>query len=300
MATAKIQNWLITGGTGFIGKALTTALIKTGMHVTVLTRNPAAAANHMPEHARLISNLDDIEDDASVDCIVNLAGEPLFGGRWTKKRKQLFFDSRLGTTSACVKLVSRLKQKPHVMISGSAIGYYGMSASETFDENSPTGTDEMAQLCSDWENAAAPVIKQGVRLAMLRTGLVLDKSGGMLKPLMLSSKLGMGAKIGTGQQWMSWISLHDIIRLILFIAENGDINGAINATAPNPVRQVYFSDALANYVKRPRLITIPKAPLSLMLGDMADFIVNGQKVMPIKAINAGFEFEHTDLDQAFA
>ncbi|WP_262693151.1 TIGR01777 family oxidoreductase [Kordiimonas aquimaris] len=300
MTAVHQQKWLITGGTGFIGKALSASLVNSGMHVTVLTRNTAKAANHMPDKVNLISDLTALPSDISFDCIVNLAGEPLFSGLWTAKRKQAFFDSRLGTTSALVTLIERMENKPSVMISGSAIGYYGMSLETEFTENGPPGTDEMAQLCDQWEKAAAPIKQTGVRLAYLRTGLVMDKSGGMLPPLLLSSKLCMGAKLGDGQQWMSWISLNDIVRLILFVAKDQTISGPVNGTAPAPVNQTEFSDALAAHVNRPRFLRMPAAPMRLILGDMADLLLNGQKVLPAKALSAGFEFQEPELKQAFA
>ena len=300
MANSQTQKWLITGGTGFIGKALTKKLLSDGKHVSVLTRNPAAASKHMPPSVSLISDLSTLPSDASFDYIVNLAGEPLFGGLWTAKRKQAFFDSRLGTTSALVELVERMAEKPQAVISGSAIGYYGMSLTSEFDETSTAGGDEMARLCSAWEAAAKPIADAGVRLAYLRTGLVMDKSGGMLPPLILSSKLCMGAKLGHGQQWMSWISLNDIVRLIMFIAKNDTISGPVNGTAIKPLQQSEFSDTLARHVGRPRILIIPAAPLRLVLGDMADLLLNGQKVLPTKASNAGFVFNETELQQAFA
>lgn len=298
MADTKL--WLVTGGTGFIGKALCKALLNKGHEVMVLTRSPSKAQKHMPDGIKFIESLTNVTDDTPINCIVNLAGEPLFGGIWTKKRKQAFFDSRIGTTNALVTLVARLNHKPNVVISGSAIGYYGMSETREFVEDSPAGNDEMADLCIAWENAAKPMSSEITRLAFLRTGLVLDPAGGMLEPLVLSSKLGMGAKLGDGKQWMSWIGLSDIVRLIMYIADNKKISGPVNGTAPKPVQQEYFSDALAAHLNRPRFLKIPGGPLRFILGDMADLLLNGQKVLPQAALNAGFDFKQTTLKQAFA
>lgn len=300
MTVNNMKHWLITGGTGFIGKALTHTLLAKGNHVTVLTRNIKSAAKHMPQQVTLIRDLSEITNAASINYIVNLAGEPLFGGLWTQKRKQTFFDSRLGTTTALLALVDRLETKPAVVVSGSAIGFYGMSQIKEFDETNTGGEDEMARLCRAWENAAQPMASRHTRLAILRTGLVLDSSGGMLEPLILSTKFGMGAKLGKGQQWMSWISLADIVRMILFIVEDDHISGPVNGTAPVPVQQADFIDTLAQHLNRPRFMTIPAAPLRFVLGDMANLLLNGQKVIPKAALDAGFTFEHTELKQAFA
>lgn len=300
MTPQQSQTWLITGGTGFIGKALVAALTHAQHTVIVLTRSPKSAATHLPQQTECIHSLNDIKSDRKIDCIVNLAGEPLFGGLWTAKRKHAFFESRLSTTQAVVALVRRLSAKPEVMISGSAIGYYGMSLTENFNEDSSSGDDEMARLCREWEATSIPVVEEFVRLVHLRIGLVLHPSGGLLAPQILASKCFMAAKLGTGEQWMSWISRSDLVSLIRFIATNKNIHGPVNATAPTPVTQDDFSRLLANHVGRPRLFKIPAAPLRIALGDMSDLLLHGQKVLPTKAIDNDFVFEAPTLEKAFA
>lgn len=295
----KKKVWLITGGSGFIGSALVQSLKASGTGIFVLSRNRTKAQVALGRHVVVVESLDEIASDQDIDVVVNLAGEPLFGGLWTKKRKQRFFDSRLNTTKGLVKLIKRLEQKPSVMISGSAIGYYGMDAAATFHECADPGDDDMARLCMEWEAAAQPVEDMNVRLVLLRIGLVLDKSGGMLAPLMLSSKLGLGSRLGSGKQWMSWITRDDLVRMILFAADHPAVKGPINGTAPNPVTQVEFANALAKHAKRPRLLWAPATPLKLFLGDMSDLLLNGQKVLPRKATDMGFAFNASSIEDAF-
>lgn len=293
------KTWLITGGSGFIGSALVATLKQQGMRITVLSRNNTKTQVRLGRDVRVVTSLDAIARSENIDVVVNLAGEPLFGGIWTKKRVRRFFDSRLDTTKAVVELISRLDRKPSVMISGSAIGYYGTDTEKTFKECSHAGTGEMARLCQEWEQAAAPVAAQGVRLVLLRIGLVLDKSGGMLAPLLLASKLGLGSRLGSGNQWMSWIARRDLVRLILFAADHPAVKGALNGTAPEPVTQKTFANALAHHVRRPRWLWMPSTPLKLALGAMADLLLTGQKVIPRKATDMGFDFEVADIADAF-
>lgn len=293
--------WLITGGTGFIGSALARKRLSVGDSVSILTRNPNAAERQFKDvkgDLAFIAGLNNVATADQFDIIVNLAGEPLFGGLWTEKRKKAFFSSRISTTNRLVELVSRLQVKPSCMISGSAIGFYGMHPEEAFNEECPPGTDDMARLCREWEEAAMPVATNGVRLVRVRIGLVLHESGGMLAPLSLSAKFSMAAKLGSGNQWMSWIALEDMVALIEFCATSKTVEGAINGTAPNPVKQAEFVDTLAAHYSRPRFIRIPAAPLKLLLGEMSDLLLEGQKVLPVAAEKAGFTFGYPHLSQA--
>lgn len=298
---AQPQHWLITGGTGFIGAELVRKRIDKGDMVTILTRNTEKAKKQFAEcgnRLKIVGSLDDIDSKDRVDTIVNLAGEPLFGGPWTSKRKKAFFTSRISTTTRLIELIERLTSKPKCMISGSAIGYYGMDPDKDFTETSLSGDDEMARLCREWEAAAMPAEALGVRLVRLRTGLVLHESGGMLAPLSLSAKLGLAAKLGDGQQWMSWIALTDMVALIDYCAANGAVAGAMNGTAPNPVRQATFVNTLADHYGRPRFLRMPGAPLRWILGGMADLLLGGQKVLPKQAEALGFNFSCPTLEDA--
>ncbi len=296
---SKNKVWLITGGSGFIGQALVRSLKQSGDGIFVLSRQRNKTQVSLGRHVKVIESLDEIPTDQRIEVVVNLAGEPLFGGLWTKKRKRKFFDSRLSTTSDLIALLKRLNNTPSVMISGSAIGYYGMHPTQDFHECADPGDDEMARLCREWEAAAKPAEDLGVRLVLLRIGLVLDKAGGMLGPLMLSSKLGLGARLGTGKQWMSWITREDLVRMIIFAADHPAVKGPVNGTAPNPVQQIDFATALAKHVKRPRLLWAPAMPLKAVLGDMATLLLNGQKVFPRKAIDMGFAFNANHIEDAF-
>ena len=300
MALKKQQrSWLVTGGSGFIGQQLVSTLKKEGCRIFVLTRNQEKTQIKLGRHVNVLASLDELPATEKIDVIVNLAGEPLFGGLWTKRRKQAFFDSRLDTTKALMSLINRLETKPSAMISGSAIGYYGMQNDEICHECAPTGKDEMARLCHQWEQAASPASDTGVRVVFLRIGLVLDKAGGMLAPLMLATKLGLGARLGTGQQWMSWITRHDLVRMIQFIAEHPAVKGPVNGTAPNPVTQREFADALAKHVKRPRIFWAPASLLKILLGQMAELLLTGQKVLPRKATDMGFDYTAPNIQDAF-
>ncbi len=293
------KTWLLTGGSGFIGAALVAELKRKGVRLIVLSRNQNKTQIKLGRHVTVITSLDILKPSDQIDVVVNLAGEPLFGGLWTKKRKQAFFSSRLDTTKALVQLINQLEHKPAVMISGSAIGYYGADPEKTFVESSEAGSDDMARLCTEWEQTAAPVAKEGVRLVLLRIGLVLDKAGGMLAPLMLASRLGLGARLGSGRQWMSWITRDDLVRMILFAADHPAVKGPINGTAPNPVTQKVFADTLAKHVRRPRFFWIPAFVLRLFLGQMSDLLLKGQKVLPRKATDMGFAFETVDIEDTF-
>ena len=298
MAAKNHTSWLITGGTGFIGQALVGVLLERGCHVTVLSRKPAKAAKTLGGKPTIVASLNDIAPDTKLDAVVNLAGEPLFGGLWTQGRKRAFFASRLGTTAALISLIERLESKPAVMVSGSAIGFYGTDEEAELTEDAPSGDDELAGPCRDWEQAALRVQGYGVRLICLRIGVTLDRSGGMLAPLAQATKLCLGARLGSGRQWLSWISRTDLVRLILFAADNEKLEGPLNGTAPAPVRQAEFADALAAALHRPRLFWIPGLLLKLLLGDMSVLLLEGQKVVPKKALDAGFSFDAPTIEDA--
>ncbi len=293
------KTYLVTGGTGFIGTKLVRTLIRGGHDVTVLGRDAQKITHSFGPHVHAVDDLDRISDDQHIDTIINLAGEPLAGGFWTEARKQAFYDSRLNTTKALAGLVSRLKTRPRKLINASAIGFYGdRDDDEALEERSAPRADFMSDLCQKWEAEARKMENLGLKVVRLRIGLVLDKDGGILAPLALSTKLLAGMIMGSGKQWMSWISREDLVRLILFIDENSVSSGAINATAPNPVRQKDFMKALGRHFKRPVFLWMPGSILRFMLRDMADLFLCGQKVLPKKASLYGFKFKHEKLTDA--
>jgi uncharacterized protein (TIGR01777 family) len=290
----------VTGGTGFVGRAVVRALVGRGEHVTVLTRDHAKADYAFGPQARAVTSLDEIGDRERIDVMLNLAGEPLMGGLWTKSRLARFFESRVGTAENLVALAARLETRPSLLVNGSAIGYYGISEEAEFTEIDSPGTDIVARLCRDWEAAAVKAEALGLRVVRLRMGLVLDGEGGLLQALAFPARLGLGAKFGPGRQWMSWISLPDMVRLILFAADRPDLSGPVNAAAPGAVRQTEFIAALCRQLRRPRLFRIPAFLFRLLPGGMDMLFADGQRVIPARALAAGFEFEHPGLPEALA
>ena len=288
---------LITGGSGFIGQALCPLLLQAGHELTVLSRDPARAARSLPPGVELVQQLDQAK---RVEAVVNLAGEPLAEGRWTERRKQEFRQSRLGTTQALMQWIERLPavQRPRMLVSGSAIGYYGPRDDRKLDENAPPGDDFSATLCRDWENAAHAAEALGLRVAIVRIGVVLGPGGGALAKMLPPFKMGAGGPMGDGQQWMSWVHRQDLVRMILWLLENDSARGPYNATAPEPVRNREFATTLARVLHRPALVTTPALALKLMFGEMSTLLLTGQRVVPAHAKAEGFEFKHPQLEAA--
>jgi len=289
------MHYLITGGSGFIGSALCRSLAAAGQRITVLTRNVARARQRVPEEVMLIDRLDFAQD---VDAVVNLAGENLAGGRWNAARKREFFASRIGTTKRLLDWIDRQERAPAVLVSGSAIGWYGPRGDEELDENAESGADFSAHLCRDWEAEARKAESFGVRVCLVRTGIVLDADGGALKQMLLPFRLGLGGPIGSGRQWMSWVARADLVALIRWLVANDGASGPYNATAPTPVSNAEFAATLASALHRPGLLRTPGFALKLLFGEMADLLLTGQRVIPARASAAGFEFNHPRLATA--
>jgi uncharacterized protein (TIGR01777 family) len=292
---------LITGGTGFIGLALVADLLRDGHKVTVLTRDPAAASKRLPDGAKAVDDLAPLE---AVDAVINLAGENLGAARWTDARKQAFRASRLSTTRRLVEWMATLAARPAVFVSGSAIGYYGPRADEIIREDNLPGDDFSARLCSDWEAEAMKAEALGVRVCTLRTGIVLGKpgaaGGGALTQMLPAFKLGAGGPMGSGRQWMSWIHLDDEVALIRWLIDTDSAKGAYNATAPTPVTNAEFARALGHALHRPALLPMPGFMLKLIVGEMAEILLTGQKVLPQRSLDQGFTFRYPSLDAALA
>lgn len=290
---------LITGGTGLIGRTLCAALSARGDQITVLSRRPQQVANLCGSGVHAIQNLDEWTPEMQFDAVINLAGEPIVDAYWTRKRKQVLRDSRIQLTQQLVKKIQQAKTKPSVLISGSAIGYYGMVPDLSLDENAPCGLDFSAQLCADWEQAASAAKEFGVRVVLLRTGLVLDETGGMLKKMLLPFQLALGSRLGSGKQWMSWIHWQDYLRAVLYLLDHPEANSAFNLTAPAPVTNAEFTQALAHIVGRPAVFVAPAFVLKLVMGERSDLLLGGQKVVPHRLLQSGFHFEFPDLPSAF-
>lgn len=294
----KRQAVLITGGTGFIGSRLVEALVTAGHDVTVLTRARANAAD-LPAPIRVISSLDQIADDTRIDAIVNLAGEPISNGLWTLHKRRRILRSRLQVTGAIVKLIGRLRLRPAVFVSGSAIGWYGLRGDEVLDETAD-GTDCFSRnLCVRWERAAMGAVAFSVRVVCLRIGLVLGAEGGMLSRMLTPFEFGLGGPFGSGRHWMSWIHRDDLVRLIVHSIATPSLSGPVNATAPAPVTNAAFTAALGRALTRPAVLPMPATPLRIALGAFAEeLLLNGQRVMPRGALESGFRFTYGTIDDA--
>jgi uncharacterized protein (TIGR01777 family) len=287
-----LMRYLITGGSGFIGQALCRSLIDDGYTVVVWTRDARRAHSRLPASVALIEQL---SDAGEVDAVINLAGENLADGRWTDARKQEIRASRLRTTRDLVAWMAAHACKPRVLVSGSAVGWYGPRGNEELGEDAKPGEDFAAVLCRDWEAEAAKAAALGVRVCFVRTGIVLDADGGALKKMLLPFRLGFGGRLGDGHQWMSWIARVDIVGLLRWLAETESAAGAYNATAPVPVTNADFVRALGAALHRPAVLPAPAFALRLLLGEMADLLLTGQRVIPVRALAQGFDFRYSDL-----
>lgn len=290
---------LITGGTGFIGKKLVETLIKQDHHVTVLTRNSKLGSSELSDNIRFINDCVEIADDCRFDVVINLAGEPLAKARWNVKRKDKFIQSRLAVTTQLFELINRLKYKPEVLINGSAIGYYGPHEDESLNETGDVVDCFSHSLCHQWESLAMRFESLGIRVCLLRIGIVLGNDGGPFVELKLPFKLGVSMQIAEGKQWMSWIHRDDLIAIIIFAMNQSDLDGPINGTAPNPVTNKGFADTLSLYLKTMFRIRFPARLLSLIVGELADeVLITGQNVVPEKLVNNGFIFTYPTLSVA--
>ena len=293
------QHILITGATGFIGRRLSAALAAAGHDVTVLVRDPTRAVTRPP--FRLVTSLDQIESDAAIDAIVNLAGEPVASSLWTRAKRRRILSSRLRVTRHVVHLIARLERKPAVLVSGSAIGWYGLWQDEQLTEFDGGKRSFSHRVCEAWECAARRAQRLGTRVVRLRTGIVLAPEGGALARLLLPFRLGLGGSIGPGKQWISWIERDDLIRLIAHVIATPRLTGPVNATAPQPVTNAQFAAALAHALHRPALLRLPASLLRRVAGDLArELLIGGQRVIPDKADVSGFTFRHATLEIALA
>ena len=296
----------ITGATGFVGSRLVQRLHGKGHKVVVLARNTAFAQKVFPSEA--FPNLEIVAYTpnasgswqsviASCNGVVNLAGEPIAEGRWTPERKQEILNSRKLGTQKIVETIANANPKPTVLVNASAIGYYGTSESATFDETSLSGNDFLAQVCQAWETEARKVKDAGVRLVILRLGIVLG-NGGALGKMIPPFKLFAGGPIGSGRQWFSWIHVDDLVNLILQALTKPEIEGVYNATAPNPVRMADLSQTLGRVMNRPSWLPVPAFAIEALLGDGAIVVLEGQQVLPKRTEETGFEYKYPNLQSA--
>ncbi len=288
---------LITGGTGFIGRPLVETLLARGDQITLLTRDFDKAKKMFDGRVNLIGSVKD--SGLEVDGVINLAGAPIIDKRWTTKRKKILKESRIGITGDIITWISRCTHKPKVLVSGSAIGYYGnYPEAHRLDERAQPRQCFASKLCQEWEETAFKAEALGVRVCTVRTGVVLAKHGGALKRMWLPFTLGLGGRIATGNQWFSWIHLQDMIDILLYLVDNEPVRGAVNAAAPNPVTNYVFAKKFAKWLKRPALFPMPAAVVGVLFGEASELLLDGQQVIPRKLLERGFKFKYSQVDQA--
>lgn len=292
------MNILITGGSGLVGSALCESLDGLGHTITVLSRSVSRTRKKLPQIERIIAHFDEVDSTTHFDAVINLAGESIADKRWTPKRKQVLRDSRIALTADLIALIKRLKTKPDVLISGSAIGYYGDGEDNILTEHSSVVDEFSHQLCAAWETQALRAKAYVPRVCIIRTGIVFSQSGGMLKKLLPSFRFGLGAKLGDGKQWMSWIHLRDLVSVINQLLNDASCSGIYNATSPNPITNAEFTKLLAHTLKRPSFLTLSSSFLHLLFGEMSQLLITGQRVKPKRLLDAGFEFEYPDAAKA--
>lgn len=307
------QRYLITGGSGFIGTALIKQLLLENQDVTVLTRNEVKTAQHFEQvidaeredfqtksRVTTVRALSTINPDQSFDVVINLAGQGISDKRWNDNVKQEIIDSRVDTTKALFSYLKEVLVKPDVFISGSALGYYGLRDSDDeINESGATDNSFSSQLCQQWETEAKTIEQMGIRTCYLRTGIVLGKNGGALSKMLPPFRKALGGPIGHGKQWMSWIHLEDIVGIIRFSIDNDSIQGPINGTAPEPVTNQIFSKTLGKVLKRPAFFRMPAMVVKLLFGEMGEeLLLSGQRVVPEKITQAGYEFKYPQLGNA--
>jgi len=292
---------VVAGGTGFIGSALCERLMEIGYSLVLLSQRPALP--HTPSNRQLITwnppeggSWEEAVNGA--DAVINLAGEPIPSKRWTTAQKEKIRASRVNATRALVAAIGKAKIKPEILLNASAIGYYGPRGNEIVGEDTEPGKDFISQVCVDWEREAQKVESYGVRVVKLRTGIVLGKGGGALAKMIPPFKLYIGGPLGTGKQWVSWIHMEDEVGLIIHLLQKGDAAGGVNATAPSPVTMKALCRSMGKVLGRPSWAPVPSFALRLILGEMADVVLTGQRVLPVKAQKLGYNFKYTDLTEA--
>lgn len=290
---------IIAGGTGFIGNKLIDVLLQNGHEVVVLTRKARPSSGKLSYVVWLKENaLPELEIE-SADAIVNLAGVSINDGRWTANHQKQIYDSRMAATDELLRIISEMPQKPSVFINASAIGIYPVSLDEVYTEDSIcTPDDFLGKTVQDWENKAKQARSYGARTAFMRFGVVLGNDGGALPLMALPYKLFAGGTVGSGQQWVSWVHVNDVVRAISFAVENERLQGPVNVTAPSPLRMKEFGKVIGNVLKRPHWIPAPAFAMKLALGQKSKLVLEGQKVLPEVLLENGFEFEFPVLEMA--
>ena len=291
----------VTGATGFVGRALILRLLSARHHVIAWVRDETRARGSLGSDVELVSAGSDLgEQIARSDAIVNLAGEPVFAGRWTPARKRAIAESRLNLTRAIVNAIAQSASRPAVLISASAVGYYGDRGDEVIDDDAPAGNDFLATLCRDWEAAALDAQKSGVRVFIPRIGIVLGAEEGALARMVLPFRFGAGGPIGSGRQYVPWIHLDDLIAIIYAALEDQRMSGPAIAAAPNPVTGRQLATAIGQVLHRPSLLPVPAIALKVLLGEAAAMLLTGQRVHPRRLQELGFSWAYPQIESALA
>lgn len=290
---------LITGASGLIGKALQSSFKEKGYEMLLASRSEAKDARHIQWSAETGFDDGDLKQLEELDAVIHLAGENVSGLRWTDEKKKAIRDSRVFGTRSMIETFDKLKQKPKVFISGSAIGFYGDRGNEELTETSAAGKTFLAEVCKEWEAESRRAEDQGIRTVLLRTGIVLSKDGGALAAMLTPFKLGVGGVIGDGKQWMSWVSIDDVVGIINYVLENENVRGAVNLAAPVPVTNEEFTKTLGSVLYRPTFLPLPEFAIHMIFGEMGDaLLLDSTRVIPKRLQEAGYEFKYTDLKTA--
>ena len=289
---------LITGATGLVGKRLQESLTNKGHELLLASRGEPKAENYI----QWDSDTGFVEPERleGLDAVVHLAGESVFGLRWSDEKKKAIMESRVKGTRSVVEALSKLKNRPNVLVSASAIGFYGNRGDEELTESSAAGDNTfLSEVAKAWESEARRAEDAGIRTVLLRVGVVLSKDGGALSTMLTPFKLGVGGVVGSGKQWMSWIEVDDLVAIINFVLENENIRGAVNACAPNPVTNEQFTKTLGDVLYRPTFLPLPEFAVAMVLGEMGDeLLLTSERVIPKRLLDAGFEFRYPDLKPA--
>jgi uncharacterized protein (TIGR01777 family) len=289
---------LISGGSGFIGSALCRELLAGGHQLTVISRRPTAVALQFGGRVRAVADAAALSSDEVFDVIVNLAGAPIVGLPWSARRKRVLLHSRLHTTQQLLDFVARAHTHPTVWVQASAVGYYGAHSPIPLDENAAPGQGFAAELCEQWEALTAVLQTQNVRCITLRCGLVFGRSGGALPPLLLPFRFGLGAVVGDGQQYLSWIHIEDLLRLIAHSIADESVQGTVNAVAPDSPNYQAFTQLTGELLQRPVVLRIPAKVLRSLLGEMATLLVDGPHIQPQRLQQMAFEYRFPSLRSA--
>jgi len=289
---------LITGATGLIGRRLTQALLAQSHHITALTRSPERASKLLGPKVELWHSLTGVFSLEGFDAVINLAGEPIADKRWTTARKQLLCESRWQLTEKIAELIKASPQPPSVLISGSAVGYYGDQGQAIVSEERTPHQEFTWQLCSRWEKLALQAQSDTTRVCLLRTGVVLSSEGGALSKMVMPFRLGVGGPFGDGQQYMPWIHIDDMLNAIQFLLHQPSLQGPFNMVAPTPVRNEQFSAQLARVLHRPCFMRVPATVVRCLMGESSILVLGGQQAIPQRLTDAGYQFLYHSLQAA--